>query len=169
MFQKENERERERREGGREHRYYLHNTRYHSLINYGNVSSRGASITQRVSSSADSLAGRDLSFLLDCQQRSRILRVAQRVWWAWCSSGCMRLRESGAEKKRTNEKRYRNGQERFLETNVSDLTLPSDLRRPIAIATFDRRLTNDLYDRRKFGPGAESFFNSLRRKTRKNC
>lgn len=111
-----------RREEGREHRYYLHNTRYHSLINYGNVSSRGASITQRVSSSADSLAGRDLSFLLDCQQRSRILRVAQRVWWAWCSSGCMRFRESGAEKKRTNEKRYRNGQERFLETNVSDLT-----------------------------------------------
>ncbi|KAG7190745.1 hypothetical protein KM043_006817 [Ampulex compressa] len=97
---------------------YLHNVRYHRAINYGNVSSYAVSITQRVSSSADLVAARDLSFLLDCQEQRRRGRTVGGAW------------SPGQKRKRAKE-RYRDERE-ILRTNVFDLTLLADLGGSIA-------------------------------------
>lgn len=115
------EKKRERR-----HRYHLHNARYHRPINYGNVSSRGASITRRVSSSADSVAARDLSFLLDCQEQRRIrglgMVARERTRQSWLLQGRKEDPEKNdveTDRRRKREKSLYLGLSLFLEKNLS--------------------------------------------------
>lgn len=84
---------------------------------------------RNVPSSADSVADRDLSILLNCRQRWRILQATKRCVGRGARSLCTFQEE---EKRETKEERYQNGQERSLETNVSDLTLPLNLRGSVA-------------------------------------